>query len=69
MRRRFCPNCGTPLFSEAASRPHLIVVRVGALDDPELAKPESVIWSASAPKWGWGLADLPRCEGQPASVA
>jgi hypothetical protein len=33
--RRFCPNCGTPLFSEAEPRPHLIFVRAGTLDDPE----------------------------------
>lgn len=65
MRRSFCPRCGTQLFSEATSRPHLIVVRVGALDDPDIARPESVIWSASAPAWGWDLAGLPRREGQP----
>jgi hypothetical protein len=68
MRRRFCRNCGTPLFSESASRPHLIIVRVGALDDPEIARPTGVIWSASAPDWGWGLAELPRTEGQPPPV-
>ena len=33
MHRRFCPDCGTQLFSEAESRPHLIFVRNGALDD------------------------------------
>ena len=68
MRRRFCPNCGTPLFSQSASRPHLMVVRVGALDDPELARPESIIWSASAPSWADGIAALPSCEGQPAPL-
>src|SRR5262245_8110401 len=29
VHRRFCPKCGTPLFSEAEARPHLIFVRVG----------------------------------------
>src|SRR5271166_6099264 len=37
MRRRFCPECGTALFSESERRPHLVVVRVGALEDPNLA--------------------------------
>ena len=37
MHRRFCPDCGTHLFSAAESRPHLIIVRNGALDDTELA--------------------------------
>lgn len=69
MSRRFCRACGTPLFSQSASRPHLIVVRVGALDDPEAAPPESIIWAASAPSWAHGLVDLPSCDGQPAPPA
>ena len=36
MHRRFCPSCGTQLFSAAESRPHLVIVRNGALDDTEL---------------------------------
>ena len=39
MHRRFCPTCGTHLFSESESRPHLIIVRNGALDDTELLGP------------------------------
>jgi hypothetical protein len=68
MRRRFCPKCGTPLFSEALSRPELIVVRVGALDEREAFGPESVIWTASRPGWGFIDRDLPGCEGQPGPV-
>ena len=51
MRRSFCPTCGTPLFSEAEPRPHLIIVRAGSLDDPNIGKPGAVIWAKSAPKW------------------
>jgi hypothetical protein len=68
MRRRFCPKCGTPLFSEALSRPDLIIVRAGALDDPEIGRPASVIWTASAPAWGFIDPDLPSCAGQPAAI-
>src|SRR6188472_4418637 len=50
MHRRFCPSCGTPLFSEAEPRPHLIFVRVGTFDDPDPAKPAMTIWTASAPR-------------------
>ncbi len=63
MRRRFCPKCGTPLFSEALSRPDLVVVRAGTLDDPEIGRPASFIWTASAPSWGFvepGFAPLRR---------
>ena len=68
MRRRFCPRCGTPLFSASSARPELIVVRAGALDDRETARPTATIWTASAP--GWGLIDpsLPDSAGQPEPV-
>jgi hypothetical protein len=51
MHRRFCRVCGTQLFSEAESRPHLIFVRAGTLDDPEVAVPAATIWTAQAPTW------------------
>src|SRR5215470_17386198 len=62
MRRRFCATCGTPLFSEAEARPHLIFVRVGTFDDPNLASPEMTIWTSSAPRWACVDASLPRAE-------
>ena len=65
MHRKFCPNCGTPLFSSAASRPHLIFVRAGSLDDPELARPAMTIWTEKAPSWACISTDLPRVERQP----
>lgn len=69
MHRRFCPECGTHLFSEAEARPHLILVRVGALDDPEIVKPVATIWTVSAPSWACIDSELPRIPGQPPSVA
>ena len=68
MHRKFCPTCGTHLFSEAESRPHLIFVRVGALDDPEIVKPVATIWTVSAPSWACIDPNLPRVEGQPPPV-
>jgi hypothetical protein len=65
MHRRFCPNCGTALFSEAAVRPHLIFVRAGTLDDPEVAKPSATIWTSQAPTWACFDSTLPQMEGQP----
>jgi hypothetical protein len=65
MRRSFRPRCGTPLFSAADSRPHLLIIRTGALDDQELARPSANIWTASAPSWACMDASLPKTEGQP----
>ena len=65
MHRRFCPSCGTALFSEAEIRPHLIFVRAGTLDDPEVAKPVATIWTSSAPSWACINESLPKIERQP----
>ncbi len=69
MHRRFCPACGTQLFSEAEARPHLIFVRAGTLDDLEVARPTATIWVARAPSWACIDESLPRIEGQPPPVA
>lgn len=69
MHRRFCPKCGTPMFSESEARPHLIFVRSGTLDDPEIAKPSSTIWVSSAPTWACINESLPCIEAQPPPVA
>jgi hypothetical protein len=65
MHRRFCPTCGVHLFSAAEQRPHLIFVRVGTFDNPELARPAVTIWAASAPSWAAIDAAIPRIDGQP----
>jgi len=64
MHRRFCAQCGTPVFTEAEPRPHIIGVRVGDLDDPELVKPGMTIWTRSAPAWACFDPALPQAEGQ-----
>jgi len=69
MHRRFCPACGTQLFSEAEARPHLIIVRNGALDDTELLAPGATIWTEAAPEWAWIDESLPQHAGQPPPVA
>ncbi len=65
MHRRFCAACGTPIFSEAESRPQVTIIRVGALDDPERYPPTGIIWAASAPAWAHLDPDLPKIDGQP----
>jgi hypothetical protein len=69
MHRRFCPDCGTHLFSEAESRPHLIIVRNGAMDERELMAPGATIWTNSAPEWAWIDESLPQHAGQPPPLA
>ncbi len=68
MHRRFCPACGTQLFSEAEARPHLIFVRSGTLDDPERVRPSSTIWTSSAPSCASIDTSLPCVATQPPPV-
>ena len=65
MHREFCAKCGTPVTSASDVRPNLVILRAGTLDDPNMAKPEMIIWTSSAP--GWAVLDpgLPHySEGQ-----
>jgi hypothetical protein len=68
IRRQFCPKCGTPLFAYSSRRTDIMVVRVGSLDDREIGGPQSVIWTKSAPSWGFVDPDLPHSAGQPAPI-
>ena len=69
MHRRFCPVCGTHLFSEAESRPHLIFIRSGTLDDPEIGRPSATIWTAAAPTWACISNTLPSFTGEAPAAA
>lgn len=69
IERGFCPSCGTPLLARAQGRADLVMLRIGALDDPELIAPQSMIWARSAPSWACLDPDLPRVERQPPPIA
>jgi hypothetical protein len=64
MHRGFCPTCGTPVTSSAEERPHLLFIRAGTLDDPDLMAPEAVIWTSQAPRWATIPADIPSYTAQ-----
>lgn len=69
VERGFCPKCGSQMFSRTLEPQGMpIRIRTGTLDDPELAPPKVVIWTASAPSWAVIDPDLPQFEqGPPAS--
>jgi hypothetical protein len=69
MHRRFCPTCGTQVTSAAESRPHLLFLRAGTLDDPEVAAPAMTIWTSAAPSWACIDGRLPSEARQPPPVA
>ena len=66
MHRRFCSTCGTPLFSEAEARPHLIFVRVGTFDDPTLFNPKLAIYTCDKQAFHHVPEGMPAFEKLPA---
>lgn len=60
---------GTPVTSAALSRPHLVAIRVGTLDDPDAVPPQTIIWTAAAPAWACIDPAIPQNEGQPPPIA
>jgi len=69
MHRQFCTQCGTPVTSASESRPQLLILRAGTLDDPEIVKPMLTIWTDSAPSWACIDESLPHTPRQPPPAA
>ncbi|MEK8026791.1 GFA family protein [Pseudaquabacterium rugosum] len=70
--RRFCPACGSQLFSDSSGRPGSTVVRLGVLDEPSALRPTAQIWTASAPTWACldpALEAHPKAAPAPAAPA
>ena len=65
MHRRFCPACGVHLTTAAATRPEIVMVRVGSLDDPGIVTPTAAIWMDSAPDWACLDPSVERIARQP----
>ncbi len=57
--RHFCPDCGSPLFSDAPARPDLVFIKAGTLDDPGWVTPQIHIWTESAMAWTTIPAGIP----------
>jgi hypothetical protein len=61
----FCGDCGAPLFIRVASRPEIVGLRVGSLDDPSEFRPEADIFVKSAQPWDHMNPDLPKHQTYP----
>ncbi|MEP3279548.1 MAG: GFA family protein [Stappiaceae bacterium] len=51
INRRFCPTCGSAIFHTREGLEGKIVVRTSSMDDPEIAKPDRIIYASSAVSW------------------
>ena len=57
--RGFCPTCGCAIYSKNSGMPEMIFPRASSLDDPEIAKPQMVVYTSRAPSWDYVDPDLP----------
>ena len=46
--RYFCGDCGSPIYSQRAAAPEMMMVRAGTLDDSSGLKVTASIWTKSA---------------------
>lgn len=58
--RMFCPTCGCALYSINSAMPDMIFPRASALDDPEIAKPQMVVYASRGPSWDMIDPNLPK---------
>jgi hypothetical protein len=49
--RRFCPDCGSPIISEAEALPDVVIIKAGTLDDTSWLNPTTEIFCDSAQPW------------------
>jgi hypothetical protein len=49
--RGFCPECGTPLFTQSEAHPQFTSIRFPSLDDASDFKPMLDIYTGSAQQW------------------
>lgn len=63
--RRFCPKCGSPVFSEAAATPNLDWLKAGTLDDTSWLQPQINVWCDSAQRWVQISDAIPRIARNP----
>lgn len=51
VQRRFCPKCGSALFTDADAFRDITFVKAGSLDDASWIEPTLHIWCDSAQPW------------------
>ena len=64
LKRGFCPNCGTTMFSRRDSA-GIIGITTGSLDDPTGFNPQMHIFTASKQPWVVLDDGVPQYEGAP----
>jgi hypothetical protein len=64
--RVFCGDCGSPLYVQVSTRPGIVGIRVGTLDDPSSFRADADIFVKSAQPWDYMNPALPKFDTYPA---
>ncbi len=51
LKRYFCPDCGSPIYSQREKMPEMLVLKAGTLDAADHLKVVMNIWTDSARPW------------------
>lgn len=51
IKRGFCPECGSPVYTQLEMAPDAIIVKAASLDDPSLYHPAVHLYTSSAQPW------------------
>lgn len=62
--RSFCPVCGCAIHSTNSAMPGMTFIRASSLDDPEIFKPQMVVYASRAASWD-SIPGLPTFDTMP----
>jgi len=51
VQRNFCPECGSPITTDANAAPELTFIKAGTLDDTSWLDPKVHVYCDSAQSW------------------
>jgi hypothetical protein len=51
VQRNFCPECGSPIFTDAAVMPGVAFIKAGTLDDTSWLDPKMHMYCDTAERW------------------
>jgi hypothetical protein len=65
--RGFCPECGSPIYSKNSGMSGMVFVGASSLDDPQVFRPQMVVYTNRAAPWDHMDPSLPRFAAMPTS--
>jgi hypothetical protein len=66
--RQFCPNCGSPVLTEAAVMPEVAIIKAGTFNDTGWLRPAFNMFRDSAQPWLDLPEDIPNFGRMPANA-